>query len=177
MHNPTTIIIDTETTGLDCTVDEILQLSIIDDSKNVLYDGYFKPNSTSWESAQEINHISPEMVKDAPPLIEKIDMLNEIIGSTDKIVGYNTIFDLGFLKQGGIHVPENAIIIDVMRLFASIYGEYSDYFGGYKWQKLTTCATYYGYDWSSHEKNAHNSLADCFATLYCYNKMLDGVHV
>lgn len=36
-----------------------------------------------------------------------------------------------------------------MPIFAEIYGEWSDYFGEYKWQKLTTCAAYYHFDWNS----------------------------
>lgn len=35
--------------------------------------------------------------------------------------------------------------------------------------KLTTCANYYGYDWG--EDNAHNSLSDCRATLFCYQQI------
>lgn len=34
---------------------------------------------------------------------------------------------------------------------------------------LTKCAEYYGYDWGT--DIAHDSLADCRATLYCYKKM------
>lgn len=53
---------------------------------------------------------------------------------------------------------------------ADIYGEWSDKYGCNKWQKLTKCAEYYGYDWEN--DTAHDSLADCRATLYCYQKML-----
>ena len=52
--------------------------------------------------------------------------------------------------------------------FAEVYGEYSEYFEGYKWQKLTTAADYYGYEY-----NAHDSLEDVKATLYVYKKMLE----
>lgn len=62
-----------------------------------------------------------------------------------------------------------ATVIDVMQDFADIYGEWSDKYGCNKWQKLTKCATYYGYDWEN--DTAHDSLADCRATLYCYNKI------
>lgn len=42
-------------------------------------------------------------------------------------------------------------------------------YGDYKYQKLSTCAEYYGYDWGN--DTAHDSLADCKATLFCYNAM------
>ena len=40
------IVVDTETTGLDASIDELLQVSIIDGDGNTLYNGYFKPEHT-----------------------------------------------------------------------------------------------------------------------------------
>ena len=57
---------------------------------------------------------------------------------------------------------------DVMLEFAPIYGEWSSYHESYKWQKLTTCAKYYGYEFK-----AHDSLEDVKATLFCYKKMIE----
>lgn len=37
------IVIDTETTGLDPIVDELLQVSIIDNNGNTLFDEFVKP--------------------------------------------------------------------------------------------------------------------------------------
>ena len=45
-----------------------------------------------------------------------------------------------------------------------------DYYESYKWQKLTTCANYYNYNWG--DDTAHDSLADCRATLYCYLQII-----
>ena len=52
-----------------------------------------------------------------------------------------------------------------MIMFAEIYGEWNERRGSYKWQSLTKCATYYGYEFK-----AHDSLEDVKATLYCYKK-------
>lgn len=68
----------------------------------------------------------------------------------------------------GCKIKDTAVIIDLMPIFAEIYGERSEYYDGYKWQKLITCASYYGYEWHG---NAHDSLADCLATLYCYEQI------
>ena len=165
------IVIDTETTGLNPKKDELLQVSIIDIDGNVLFNSYFKPKATSWTSAERVNGISPEMVENAPKISEKIKEINEIVYNSETIIGYNTDFDLSFLYYNGLILSENTKFIDVMTRFAEIYGEWSDYFGDYKWQQLITAADYYNYDWNSHLENAHNSLADCYATLYIYQQI------
>lgn len=166
------IIIDTETTGFHpYDGDELLQVSIIDTDGNVLFDEYFKPqHRTEWKEAEQVNGISPEMVADRPAISEKISEINAIIENSDTIIGYNTQFDIGFLKANGAIVPDDLETVDVMEDFAKIYGEWNDQRGSYKWQKLTIAADYYGYDWSEH-KEAHNSLGDCYATLYVYKKL------
>ena len=60
--------------------------------------------------------------------------------------------------------------IDPMIMFAEIYGEWNERRGSYKWQSLTKCATYYGYEFK-----AHDSLEDVKATLYCYKKMEEDI--
>lgn len=51
------ICLDTETTGLNPSFDEILQLSIIDSNTNeVLFNDYFKPQYTvCWDEAQRVH--------------------------------------------------------------------------------------------------------------------------
>lgn len=160
------IIIDTETTGLNSDIDELLQVSIIDNRGNTLFNSYIKPLFTqTWDKAMEVNHITPEMVANAPNILEVKQEINRIINSANIIVGYNTNFDLNFLSAVGIE-NNDAIVVDVMILFAEIYGEWSELNNDYKWQKLTKCAEYYGYDWGN--SKAHDSLSDCCATLFSY---------
>lgn len=162
------IVIDTETTGLNADTDELLQVSIIDSQGNTLFNSYIKPLFTeNWDGAMAVNHITPEMVANAPNIIEVKQEINKIINSANVIVGYNILFDLEFLAAFGIE-NSKATVIDVMQDFADIYGEWSDKYGCNKWQKLTKCSEYYGYDWGT--DIAHDSLADCRATLYCYKK-------
>lgn len=167
------IVIDTETTGFHpYDGDELLQVSIIDTDGNVLFDEYFKPqHRTEWKEAEQVNGISPEMVADRPAISEKISEINAIIENSDTIIGYNTQFDIGFLKANGAIVPDDLETVDVMEDFAKIYGEWNSARGSYKWQKLTRAAEYYGYDWSQRAETAHNSLGDCYATLFVYNKI------
>ena len=163
------IVLDTETTGLNIA-DELLQVSILDGNGGVLYDSYIKPTKvTSWPEAEKVNHITPETVKIAPRIQDELPKIDAILRNAKKIIGYNTSFDLSFLTAAGATIPENIEIVDVMEDFAQIYGEYSETYGGNKWQNLSTCASYYGYDWPDNAQ--HNSVEDCRATLYCYQKM------
>jgi len=71
----------------------------------------------------------------------------------------NNVMGEGFIKT-----------FDVMLEFAPIYGKWDDYHGDYKWQKLSTCARYYGY---KKKGQFHDSLEDVRATLFCFYAMLE----
>lgn len=91
------------------------------------------------------------------------------VAEADKVIAYNAAFEDSYLKAYGIEVdPEKWI--DPMIMFAEIYGEWNERRGSYKWQSLTKCATYYGYEFK-----AHDSLEDVKATLYCYKKMEEDI--
>ena len=172
-----TLVLDTETTGLD-EMAEILQLSIIDaDSEEVLWDKLYKPDvATSWEGAERVNGISPEMVKDAPSIFDDLAEIAKVLGSASKILAYNTAFDLPLLERYGFSF-DDVEIDDAMCYGAVIYGElkypyvsgehdYSEPIG-YKWQKLKNLAEWAGYDGDGW----HNSTADCLATAYLYKRL------
>lgn len=166
-NNPSEMIVyDVETTGLCPDEDEILQISIIDGDGNVLLNSYVQPHiQKSWEKAMRINGITPEMVQDAPCVEELIPVIQGIFQSANQQIAYNNDFDLAFLGKIGIEIDQSKQI-DVMLEFAEVYGEWSEYYGGFKWQKLSTAAEYYGYEFSPHD-----SLEDVKATLYIYNKI------
>jgi DNA polymerase-3 subunit epsilon len=125
---------------------------------------------TEWKRAEQVNGISPETVADKPSIDSMREAIEKIITSADVIVGYNTGFDLGMIRSNLKITPRtDTQIVDVMEDFAEIYGEWDRFRHKWRWQKLTTCADYYGYDWG--KEQAHDSLADCRATLFCYKVM------
>lgn len=159
------IVLDTETTGLNAAEDELLQVSIIDEEGNVLFDSYIRPTQhTEWAEAERVNHITPEMVDNSPTIEEVMPEINNILKRYDKIVGYNVRFDADFLKHNGAEFADNTNFVDSMKIF-SLYFSADN-----KRCKLTEAADYFCYDWSEHEE-AHNSLGDCYATLYVYKKL------
>lgn len=157
-----TIVLDTETTGLHPEAgDELLQVSIIGDDGSTIFDSLIHPIfASSWEDAMAVNHITPEMVQDAPYIGDVSDDLRRIIQSADTIIGYNTPFDLGFLDYCAGVIPDvTTKIIDVM-------ADFKQFMQLERWVKLTEAAAYFGFDWSA--APAHNSLGDCLATLHVY---------
>lgn len=159
--------LDTETTGLSPGYAEVLQISLIDYHGNVLMNEYIKPKrATSWPDAEAVNGISPDMVKDCQTIDHFLPEMQKLFDRAHLIGGYNTWFDLRFLMAAGLR-PHDQTVVDVMKEFAKIYGEWNDHFEDYKWQKLSVCADYYGYQF-----HAHNSLEDIKATLFCYKKMM-----
>lgn len=161
------IVLDTETTGLSCFKDEILQLVIIDDEGHCLFNEFFKPqHTTSWYQSSEIHHIYPKDVENKLHISEYIPQIQEIIDHAETIIGYNIDFDIGFLIQAGIDFYAEQNLVDVMLEFAPIYGEWNDFFGDYKWQKLSTCADYFGFNYCP-----HLALEDVKATLFAYKKI------
>ena len=87
-----TIILDSETTGLIPRQDELLQLAIIDDQENVLFNEYIRPvRKTEWKKAESINGISPVMVKDKQPISAFTDQIQEIINSVENKKWYERI--------------------------------------------------------------------------------------
>lgn len=165
------LVLDTETTGFTKN-DEILQLSIIDGKGVIVLNEYFCPQHVhSWESAEQVNHISPAMVADKPGIQEEKNRIENILSTAEVIVGYNLPFDLEMLIQNGITIPPSTKVryLDLMKPFARIYSEHhAKYPDQFKNQKLITCAKYYNYP----KDNWHDSLADARATLYCFWEMV-----
>lgn len=161
------IVLDTETTGLG-SLDEILQISIIDGNGNILLDTLVHPYyHSTWPDAEKVHGITPDMVADAPYPHELLPTIQAIFSETLLLIGYNTNFDLGFLQNWGIH-PFNIQVVDVMQEFADYYSVHDDPYDGRRYYKLAFCADYFGFTWPG---AAHNSLHDAMATLHCYKKM------
>lgn len=163
------ICLDIETTGVNPCSSEALQISIIDGEGTCLFNEYIKPKyATSWEGAERVNGISPAMVADKPTIDFYKTTLEKIINNASGIIGYNCKhFDLHLLGHLGIEINPAIPVYDLMHPFAIIFGEWNDYHGDYKWQKLITCASYYGYG----SFGAHDALEDVKATLHCFYQM------
>jgi DNA polymerase-3 subunit epsilon len=71
---------------------------------------------------------------------------------------YNAPFDAGFLR---FELEASAEVRCAMRELAEVFGEWSDWHGSYRWQKLNVAAAYVGFDWDG---ASHRAINDCQAT-------------
>lgn len=151
------IYLDTETTGLS-EDDEIVEIAIVDDDGTPLLNTLVKPvNHSTWDEAENIHHITPAMVKNAPTYDEIKDKIREIVTGQEVVI-YNADYDRQYL---GPELESAKRIECCMLCFAVHYGEYNPYHDNYRWQKLKTAAEYVMYQW---EGKAHRALADTLAT-------------
>lgn len=143
------LFIDTETTGLNYTDDQIVDLCVIDTDGVVLFDTLIKPTKPIDPDAAILTGITDEMVKDAPTFAQVWDRLAAIL--TDRLViTYNASFDVRMLAQSaratGIlekWVDHNGAHVEfdcAMLLYAEHYGDWNEYRHSYRWQKLSAAA-------------------------------------
>lgn len=162
--NSEIVFLDTETTGLDPETDEVLEVSIVNSSGEVLLDSLIRPeNRKRWPKAQQIHGITYQMVKDKPTLKELMPKIREATRGKH-IVIYNKSFDTKFipnLKNYATHIS------CCMLRYASFLSENNPY--KTKYYKLTDAAKNVGYDWGD---KPHRALSDSKATLAVW-KWLD----
>lgn len=160
------VVLDTETTGLEDG--EIVQIAIVHSSGDVLLDTLVKPKRPIPADATRIHGITNEMVKDAPTWEQVRDLVaHEIMG--EHVVIYNAVYDRKMMHKSSerwglpkTEWKEMAAFWCAMEMFAAVYGEWNEYRGNFRWQKLATAADYYNIP---SQGQAHTALADCLTTL------------
>jgi len=151
----TWLILDTETTGLGSR-DEIIQIGAIDGVGNILLDNILiKPTTQITQPAYEIHHISSEMVAGAPSFVEVWPRVFHAIDGKLLVI-YNADYDLRMLSQSGrAHDFPISFTFEsyscAMKRYAEWYGDWNDYRGSFRWQRLPS--------------GDHSSLGDCRSVL------------
>jgi len=152
------VILDTETTGLDNA--EIVQIGIIDREGKIVLDSLIKPMIAIPEEVIAIHGITNEAVVNAPSFPEIYPQIVKALKNKQVLI-YNADFDISILAYCcKLH---NLPLLGlgkrsecVMEWYAQYYGEWSRYYGSYKWQPLN---------------GKHNAVEDCLATLTLIQEM------
>ncbi|MBD3329951.1 hypothetical protein GF354_00300 [Candidatus Peregrinibacteria bacterium] len=100
------ISLDLETTGFSPDKDKIIEFGAVKFDKNGISERlqfFVNPDLTLPQLITHITNIKDEDLKDAPHFEEKIDEVQNFIGSLP-IIGHNIQFDIGFLEANGVKI-------------------------------------------------------------------------
>ena len=146
LETPGVVLLDTETTDLSGV---IVQISVVALDGAVLLNTLVNPFATISPGAEEIHHITQAMVECAPPFAAVVDRLASLLhGKT--VVTYNAEFDADVFQRelGRLYAGQpdswqrvadwmrQSHWVDAMEKYSQWCGEWSDYWGNYKWQRL-----------------------------------------
>jgi DNA polymerase III subunit epsilon len=157
-----TLILDTETTGLDAN-DEVIQLAIVDMHGNVLLHTFVRPTVPIGTEARAIHGIPDEVLAEAPYFSNLHDTIALLLGNRS-VLAYNADFDRRLLAQtcAKYGLPPLAVAEwdCVMERYARFWGEHSDT-GQHKPQSLSHACAQQGINVHRH----HEAVHDCLLTL------------
>ena len=134
------VYLDTETTG-HTTDSEIVEVCVLDDQGQVLFESLVKPTRPIPRDAIRIHGITDALVRGEPSWISVWPNLEKSL--TDRLVGiYNAEFDLRLIRQthakysiqSAYHAEFTPFCI--MKLYAQYYGEWNRSRGSYRWISL-----------------------------------------
>ena len=157
LERPDVVYLDTETTGLEGAY--LVEIAILSRYGSTMLDTLIRPPIPCESGAEKVHGITKEMLQDAPSFPEIYPRLQEIL-SNRHVVIYNSKFDVGILNNccDYYELPRLKFTTScAMNKYAAYYGEWSGYWGNYRWQKLPG--------------GSHRAAADAWACYQLVKKM------
>ena len=159
------IVFDIETTGLDSSYDEIIEIGAIKVKNNMVvskFNSLVKPKNRIDDYITKLTGITNEMVEDAPTIGDILPNFMDYIGNT-VLIGHNVNFDINFiydnLYRNKLDVLTNNFI-DTMRISRKLIPDLSHH-------RLIDLAKYFEID----STNNHRALKDCEITMNIYQQL------
>ena len=168
------IVLDTETTDL-LPNGEICQIGIVNHLGMTLMTKLIKPVAGISPEAARIHHITEEQVLNSPTYADIASDLADIIYGKDVII-YNADFDWKILGHSAEmhnlafypHHMRPATVQCAMLWYADHWGEWDDYHGNNRWQRLGVACKQQGVPTGA----LHGALADAQATYHLILKVM-----
>lgn len=157
------VVIDTETTGLELAAG-IVSIGVVDHTGRVLVDTLVNPMMPIPAEATGVHGVTDADVMGAPTWAEIAPTVSAALRGKTWVI-YNAGFDVPRLEHAydaaGLLVPYCRETVCAMLLYAEFWGDWNDYHGDWRWQKLQDAAERHAIDTGT----AHNALADALTTL------------
>lgn len=159
-------VFDLETTGIRPDADEIIEISAVQVRSHQVVGQYatlVKPGMHIPAAATRVNHITDDMVKEAPGLSEALGGFLKFV-ENDILVGHNIhSFDMRFIQNGAMSCFGSEVendYIDTLYMARQCLPQLFHH-------KLSDVASYFGINTSG----AHRALADCIINQKCYEEL------
>lgn len=160
------VVFDLETTGVRPDADEIIEISAIRVREHKAVNEFstlVNPRMHIPAAASRVNHITDDMVEEAPELEEVLGKFLEFAGN-DILVGHNIhSFDLKFIYHGAMRIYGTTVgndYIDTLYMARQCLPELSHH-------KLSDVAAYFHISTAG----AHRALNDCVMNQKCYEEL------
>ena len=166
------VAIDTETTGLDTSWCELIEVSAVRYSNGNIVDSFsslIKPNELPIdEFITDLTGITSEELEDAPYPSEVIPAFADFIGNSP-VVGHNVCFDAKFISKYFDAILSKSfdnMLIDTLRISRHVFKDM-------KKRKLNLLVERCIEDANPFDgvTNAHRAKEDAIATAFCYESM------
>lgn len=151
------VILDSETADL---YGEIIELAIIDLNGMPLFNERMRPSTPVSPGAYAVHAIGDDDLAICPTFPEFYDQIRGILEAAPMVLIYNAAYDARRLDHMCklYQLPRLTFTMNcIMEMYAQYVGEWNDYHGNYRWQKLPSAD--------------HSAQADCQAALLVIKRM------
>jgi DNA polymerase-3 subunit epsilon len=161
LSNPDSFVIfDTETTGLESN-DVIVQIGIIDLKGSILLNTLIKPSMKKSipSGATNIHGITMNMLENAPYFKDIIPEIEKVVAGKTVLI-YNEEYDTRIINQTcdqDACKPLKFRHDCIMKQYSKFVGEWNDYYGNYRFQRLPA--------------GDHSAIGDCQSSLKILKKI------
>jgi DNA polymerase III epsilon subunit-like protein len=171
-------VLDTETTGLDLSIHEILQFAAVrfflkEDGDILILDKVdikISPKNLAAASPQalKVNGFTEAAWSGALPIEHHLGSISDFVSNSDFLLGQNLIFDLRFIEKAFVDnsrpLPKFPHYADTKHMASKLVKE-----GKLKTASMDGLVQHYGIKFSG---RAHTALADCHRTLNVWQRLL-----
>lgn len=141
------LFLATNTSGNNTNIDEIIELTIINDKNEVLFNQHFKPvNNTTYDKELTMYGNTPEELNKYPTFKECATDIIGALNTDNSIVCYDISNYIFHLDDNVLSCLQSMNVTDLNLEFSKIYGNYDKELKVIKWNPIETACSFYDYD-------------------------------